>query len=38
MYHLRFQMRHELNAVKFTGIQSFPPLGVGGPSVFELHT
>ena len=41
MYHLPFQRRHELNAVKLTSIQSFqsfPPFGVGGPFVFQLHT
>ena len=38
MYHLPFQRTHELSAVKLTNIQSFPPFGVGGSFVFQLHT
>ena len=38
MYHLSFQKRHELNAARLTGIQSFPPFRVGGPFVFQLDT
>ena len=34
MYHLPFQRKHELNAVKLASAQSFPPFGVGGPFVF----
>ena len=38
MCHFSFQRRHELNTVKLASIQSFPPFGVGGSFVFQLHT